>query len=342
MVKRLIIVLSLTLTSCDPGGSSSSGGGSSSSSYTGKYIYVASGTTFAGTGVTMSTPVNVVARFKEDGTFDRIVRDYTANASDSPVAMVDYDETHLLVAVENTSSRRVEVVAKDGSTYTTWVTNAALTQPLTVMENTPDGGFLLAKGTASPNGAIEKFSSAGGRVGAPFITAPAGSCATSTTRFSGLAIGPSNNIFAAHAAASTNNKIIIISATGYSGAGDCLGATTGATANHIPTAIHYTASGVMLVGYGNNTGNIHQVYSYTASATALSGATVAFNNTSVLQGISVIAEDADGAIYIASASSGSNTIEKFTLSGGALTRVGTLPLIGPNVYTRSVSGIVVD
>lgn len=344
----LIVVmtsLGLGLTGCDPGDSSTSG--NSASSYSGEYIYVASGTTFPGTGLTAATPVNVVARFRaSDGSFDRIVRDYSANASDSPVNVSRYDSDHLLVTVENTASRRLEIVAKDGSSYTTWVTNAALTQPLGETIATPDGGFLVAKGTASPNGTVEKFNSSGARVtsGAnAFITNPAGTCGTSQTRYSGLAIGPGNNIFAAHAAASPNNQINIISQNGYAIAGDCLGGVDGPTANHIPTRLMYHAvTGKMLVAYANNTGPIHQIYVYNVTASTINGAAVAFNNTSVVQGPSAMAQDEDGNVYIASGVSTFNTIEKFTFDGTALTRVGTAPFIGPSLFTRSVSGLLVD
>lgn len=343
----LFVSFGIGLSACDSSSDSASSSDNSAAAYTGEYIYVSSGTSFPGTGLTASAAVNVISRFKAtDGSFDRIVRDYSANAADTPTDIAHYDDDHILVAVENAASRRLEIVAKDGSSVTTWATNAALTQALGAMARTPDGGVLVAKGTASPNGTVEKFNSSAARVtsGAnPFVNAPAGTCATSTTRFSGIAVGPSDSIFLAHAAASTNNQIDIISSNGYSVGGDCLGGIDGPTANHIPTRILYhSVSGKMLVAYGNNTGPVHQIYQYTVTSNSIGSAAVAFNNTSVVQGPSAMAQDSDGNVYIASGVSTFNTIEKFTFDGTTLTRVGTSPLIGPSIFTRSISGLLVE
>ncbi|NJM10109.1 MAG: hypothetical protein HC883_04295 [Bdellovibrionaceae bacterium] len=216
MVMRLMLsaIMGLSIVSCDPGGGGSTAVPSTAADYTGGYIYVASGTVYAGNSITTATPVNVVARFKKtDGSFDSIIRDYTNSPPDSPVDIVDWDEDHLLVLVENATSRRVEIVAKDGSSYTSWITNAtALSAQLRRMMPTPDGGLLVSKGTM-----IEKFNASGSRItqGAnAFIQSPAGSCATTATLNSAMSIGPSNNIFVVHAAASPHAQINIINASG--------------------------------------------------------------------------------------------------------------------------------
>ncbi|NJM10110.1 MAG: hypothetical protein HC883_04300 [Bdellovibrionaceae bacterium] len=127
-------------------------------------------------------------------------------------------------------------------------------------------------------------------------------------------------------------------------AGDCIASLDSPGANHFPTAIIAPTATQMLVAYGNNTGPVHQIYSYTVSATTIGSPVLAFNNTSVLQGISYMAMDSEGYIYVASAASTFNTIEKMSFDSvtGLLTRVGSAPFISPNVFTRSVSGIVVD
>lgn len=344
MVMRwaLIITLSLMTTSCDTGGSSTSSA-PSAAAYTGGYIYIASGTVYAGNTITTATPVNAVVRYRKDGTFDRIVRDYSSSAPDSPVDIVDWDASHILVLVENASSRRVELVAKDGSSVTTWIANAtALSAQLRRMWPTHDGGLLVSKGTM-----IEKFNSSGSRVlnGAnAFIQSPTGNCATTATLNTGMALGPSNVIFTIHAAASPNAQINLISANGFAIAGDCIAALDSPGANHFPTAILAPVSGRMLVAFSNATGPVHQIYSYTVTATTIGSAVQAYNNTSVLQGISYMTVDGDGYVYVASANSTFNTIEKFSYNSttGILTRIGSTAFLGPNVFTRSISGMIVD
>lgn len=308
----------------------------------GPFIYVASGTTYAGLGVTASTPAQTVTRFALNGTFERVVRDYTANPGDTPVALLDYNATSLLVLVENTAGRRIELVAKDGSGYSTFISNGtALNALVRDLAQTADGGFLVSKGTA-----IEKFNSSGSRItqGAnPFISAPGGSCATSTTLTAKVALGPSDVIFMAHAAASPNNQINMIKSTGYAIVADCVAVTEAPTSGHYPTSLLYHSSGFLLAGFGNNTGPIHQIYSYTVDASTITSPVLAFNNTSLLQGISELAEMPDGTVLAASAASAFNTIERFTFDPGtgSLARVGTTPLIGPNIFTRSISSIMI-
>lgn len=303
------------------------------------YIYVASGTAYAGNGITPATATNTIVRYTTAGVFDRIVRDYTNSPGDSPIAMVNYSTTTILVLVENTSSRRIEEVAKDGSSYSTFLSNGtALSAQLRSLALSADGGFLVSKGTA-----IEKFNSAKTRitVGAnPFINAPASTCATSTTLSPKIAVHSSGNIVMLHAAASPNNQVNYISKNGYTTTADCLSVVEGASANHYPTAVHLHSGGKLLVGYSSNTGPVHQIYSYDLSSTAITAAAVAYNDTSVLQGISEIAAGPDGSVLVAASAPALNTIEKFTISGATLSRVGTSTFIGPSVFTKSVTAIL--
>jgi hypothetical protein len=292
----------------------------------------------------MSTPTNVVARYTSSGVLDRVIRDYSAAPGDTPVAIGHYDSTRILVLVENASSRRVELVAKDGSTYSSWIANAtAMSAQVRDLAYTSDGGVLVSKGTA-----VEKFSSAGARItsGAnPYINAPAAPCATATTLIPRVTIGPSDSIFFAHSAATPNNRIGIINSAGYSIAADCYAATAGPTVNHLPSAIMYhQKSGYLLVGYSNNTGPVNQIYSYVVTSNSIGAATLAYSNSSVLQGISVMTQDSAGNVYVGANSSSFNTVEKFTFNATTqtLTRVGTTPFIGPNIFTRSISAIFVE
>lgn len=307
--------------------------------YTGTYLYIASGTTYAGNAVAMGTPSNTIARYYADGTFDRLVIDYATSPGDTPVSMISYSATHLLVLVENASGRRIDIVAKDGSGSSTFLTNStAMNAVVRNLVGTSDGGFLVSKSSA-----IEKFSSAKARVtmGAnPYVSAPAAPCATTATLIPRMVVGPSDNIFYVHAAASPNNRIGIISSTGYAAAGNCLASTAGPSATHLPSAMLYHSSGKLFVGFGNNVGPIHQIYEYTVTATSIGGATQVFNNTSVLQGPSAMTEMPDGSVLIANAATAFGNIERYTYDGSTLTRVGNTPYIPASIYTKSVSAIL--
>jgi hypothetical protein len=322
------------------------------------YVYIASGNTFAGTGITMSTPANSISRFTKEGTFVDVIRDYSdANsfAGDTPVAIQNYDADYILVAVENATTvslRRVERVAKDGSSVSTFLVNSAAFNAANMVIKdliyAADGGFLVSKGIASPNAVIEKFSASKARITIgpnAFVRAPGGSCATTQTQFSRIALGPSGTIVGAHAAASTNHKVVLVSASGYSVLADCLAAVNGPTANHIPTALLYhSLSGKLFVAFGSSTGPVNDIYSYDISATSLSNPVLVYSNASVVQGVSHLAADAQGTIYVLNANSAFNTVEKFTYDSQLLTlvRVGTTPFLSPSLYTRSISGIVID
>lgn len=86
------------------------------------------------------------------------------------------------------------------------------------------------------------------------------------------------------------------------------------------------SSGKLLAAYSNSTGPIHQIYSVDISTSAFGTPVQAYSNISVIQGVSRMAEMADGSILIANAGPTFNTIKQFTLdaSSGLLTRTKTL------------------
>jgi hypothetical protein len=160
-----------------------------------------------------------------------------------------------------------------------------------------------------------------------------------------VTVGPSDSIFYIHSNTSPNNRIGIINPQGYAAPADCYASTAGPTANHLPSAVLYhTKSGNLLVGYSNNTGPVNQIYSYVVTSNSIGASTLAYSNSSVLQGISVISQDSAGNVYVGAGSSSFNTVEKFTFNATTqtLTRVGTTPFIGPNIFTRSISAIFVE
>lgn len=311
----------------------------------GRYLYVVSGACYGG-GVTTSTGAATVSRFnKSTGAFERVLVDYNSmGAGDNPVGIVDNGDS-LLVLVENTGGRRIDVIDKDTFDVNTYLTNTtALSAVVRALVKLTDGSLLVSKSSA-----VEKFNAAKARVtmgASPYINAPAGSCATSTTLISSATTLSNGKIVYAHAAATPNNKFAIISATGYSAAGDCLAGQAGPTTTALPTGVLMHSSGKLIVTYGSTTAASNLAYAYDLNITtnAISGATSAYSDFGNLYGPSAIAEDPETTdVFIANALSTFNTIERFSFDSTSktLTKLGTSPFIRASIYTRCVSGMVV-
>jgi len=290
----------------------------------------------------MATPTNLITKYTSAGVLDRVLVDYTETPGDSPTAMVDYDDDSLLVLIENAGGRRIEKVFKDGSGRSTFIINtAALSLQLRSIALTPDLGFLASKSTS-----IEKFSSAKARVtqnANPYISAPAGSCATATTLVSKIAVGVDGTILTANSVVTPNNKINLIASRGYTGASDCVTSITGPTTAHVPVSLLVHSSGKLFVAYGNNTGQVHDIYSYDLTASTISNAVLVARDATVIQGVSSMAEMPDGSILLANAASAYNTVEQFdySLAQNTLTRRSQVSFITPSFYSRSISEVVV-
>jgi hypothetical protein len=314
------------------------------------FIYVASGTAYTGNGVTAATPSQTVAKFNSDGTFNSVIRDYTLDPNNSPVALANYDSDNLLVLVQNASGRRVELVSKNGTTNTTFISNGtALVGTLRGLFATPDGGWLVSRNTAI---AIEKFNSSLSRVtvaGNSFVsTAPATNCLAAASTIPKMTIGPSENIFFIRADGAANGqRISIVSSTGLAVVGDCLAAylvPTGVNNTaYYGTSLLYHSTGKLLVSFSNNTGAIHQIYSYTVTANSVAAPILAYNNVSILQGITSMREMPDGTVLVSSGATGFNTIERFTFdsSAGTLSRIGSTSFMGQSVFTKSISDFII-
>lgn len=333
----------VALSSCGEGGGqplqpSQSSGGSGT-----RYgLYVASGACYGG-GVTTSAGSGTIAVLDPDtGNLRRIIIDYgSTSPGDLPVAMADYNEDYILVAVENAAGRRLDLVRKDGSGLTTYLTNAtALNGVLRAMSLASDGSVLVAKSTA-----IEKFAPSKARVtqGAnPYVNAPGGACATATTLMVDVKTVSNGKILFAHAAATPNNKIGLVSASGYSVLGDCLTTQAAPATTALPTAILPHSSGKILVSYGSTTtaSNSIQAYDLNITTNVFSGATVAFSDVAIQNGVSALTENpVDGSVYAANATSTFNTIERYSFDPATklLTRMG--PTIGPQYFTKCVASM---
>ncbi|WP_413586165.1 hypothetical protein [Bdellovibrio sp. HCB274] len=350
----LLVILSLGLGACEQQIDSAS---------VGRRLYVTSGSCYVGSGLTAETPSRTVSAIDlETGVIDEVLMDYnTVNSADRPQSVVQVDDGNLLVLVENGTSyaRRIDLVKKKGDNqFSTYLSDSTILTTTNVhvvrnMVRTADGGLLISKSVAS-----EKISSSKGRVtvGAnAFINAPTGgSCGTTNnTLVSAVVALPNSKYIFAHAAASPNNRVVFINnVNGYSTNADCSSAVSAPATTTFPTAMAYipaaTANtGYLLVSYSSSTAAQDYIYAYDVNETtgAITGATKAYENTSVVRGMSAMTYDSSsGAVYVANGATVlANSIEKFTFdtTTKTLTRSGSVPFSGTSLYTKCISGMTV-
>jgi len=311
-----------------------------------KQLYVASGACYAG-GVATSIGASTVTAFDiESGQVDRVVVDYNMiSPGDSPVSIVEYDATRILVLVENAAGRRIDLVEKDGSSVSTYVVNGtALSAVLRKMVLLPDYSLLVSKSSA-----VEKFSAAKSRVTQgvnPYINAPGLGCATSTTLISDIVPLNNGKIIYTHAAATPNNKIGLISATGYASTADCLTSVASPTTTALPTSALQHSSGALIVTFGSTTASSNFIYGYdvNSSANIINNAVASFADMAIVNGPTSIIEDTDtGDVFVANGNANFNTIEKFYFDSSTkiLSRLTVQPFIGAQIYTRCVTDMKV-
>ncbi|UYL10228.1 lactonase family protein [Bdellovibrio sp. SKB1291214] len=356
-----MVSLSLGLAACEPKVEDASSSG--------QHLYITSGSCYVGSGLTAETPSRTLSKLNlSTGVVDEILMDYnTVNSSDRPQSVIDYDSQNLLVLVENPVSfnRRIDLVKKKGgNSFATYLTDSTILTTtaghvVRDMVRTPDGGILISKSAAA-----EKLSSSKGRVtvGAnAFINAPTGgTCGTtnntliSNTLISAVVALPNSKYIFAHAAATPNNRVVFINSTnGYSASADCSSAVTAPATTTFPTAMIYISSettantGYLLVSYSSSTAAQDYIYAYDVNETSgtITGATKAYENSSVLRGISAMAYDSTtGSIFVANGSTTlANGIERFTFdpTTKTLTRVGSVPFAGTSLYTKCITGMTV-
>ncbi|WP_413291781.1 hypothetical protein ACLSU7_10210 [Bdellovibrio sp. HCB185ZH] len=351
-----IVILSVGLGACEPKVEDSASSGT--------HLYITSGTCYVGNGLTAETPSRTVSKLNlSTGVVDEIIMDYnTVNSTDRPQAVLNSDDSNLLVLVENSTSnaRRIDLVKKKGSSQFSTFFNDSTTLTNTAahivrsMFRTPDGGLLISKSVAA-----EKISSSKGRVtvGAnPFINAPTGgSCGTTNNSLITAAVAVSNSKYIfAHAAATPNNRVVFVNnVNGYSASADCSSAVAAPATTTYPTAMVYIPStttanaGYLLVSYSSSTAAQDYIYAYDVNETTgvISGATKAYENSSVLRGISAMTYDSSsGGVFVANGSTTlANGIERFTFDATSktLTRVGAVPFAGTSLYTKCITGMTV-
>ncbi len=306
-------------------------------------LYVATGNCYGGGVAVPAGPSNIISKVNIDtGQVESVVIDYNQyNPGDSPISIADYDTNHLLVLVENTAGRHIDLVNKDGSGATVYLANStALNGISRQLLFLPDSSLLVSKSSA-----IEKFSSGKSRVTMgvnPYVYAPAGACATSTSLISSIGVFPNGKILYTHAAATPNNKIGLISATGYATTADCLAASASPTTTALPSKLLILNSGDTLVAYGSTTAASNFIYSYNVNSVtnSISGATPAWTDYTIVNGPSAMTQDSiTGDVFVANGNATFQTIEKFTYNPSTklLTRIGSTPFMPASIYTRCVT-----
>jgi hypothetical protein len=331
------------------------------------YLYVATGACYSGTGNTTFTTLtssNLLYRINTStGQKDITVADYNAfpaSTGDSPVGVASVDSDNLLVLVENaTSGRRIESLPKSSLP-----SRSIFSGNITVMSAVLRGLLRLSDGSLliSKSSGIEKLTPSGVRIGAPLIPNNLGAtCGATITLMTSFSILNNSKIVFTHAAA-THNRFGIISASGYSGAGDCLGAQAAPAATAYPVAsVYVAASNQLIVAYAGNavTTNLNSIYVYDINETtnAITNPTVLYDASlypatynHLMYGISAMAYDADTkSLYVSTAISNATTvvnyaIEKFTYDPTAktITRATTsTPFYNYGIDTKCIASMTV-
>jgi len=307
-----------------------------------RYLYVASGACYAG-GVATAVGNGLISKYDlETGTLVDVIADFNRTATaDFPADMQEYDEDYMAVLVENATTptyRRIDLVPKDGAHYPSTLTygGGTFSAILRSMALLSDDSTLVSRSTA-----IAKFDEVYGVTGASFINAPAGLCATSTTLMSDMLELASGHILFAHAAATPNNRIGVMSADGTTcGTGVAAPITTA-----LPTDLLLHSSGRVLAAFGSTVAGSNMIYTYNvdSAGTTITGVQ-SYANSTYVNGPTRMAEDPEtGDVYIANGLAALSNIEKFYYNKNTmtLTRAQNYPYIPLSGSTRCVAGMVI-
>ena len=309
-----------------------------------RYLYVASGSCYAG-GATVTAGTGLISKYNlATGELVDVIADLSrTSVADFPVDMKDYDDDYLAVLVENattTTYRRIDLVPKDGSHPPSTLTYggggfSSVLRSLALLE---DGSALVSRSAA-----IAKLNPSFGLANASFVSAPGGLCATSATLLTDVIELPSSGkLLFTHAGATPNNRIGMLSADGTT----CLTGSAGPLTTSLPTDIMQHSSGRVLVAYGSATAASNLIYSYVIDETldTFTGS-LSYSNSSFVNGPTRMAEDPEtGDVYIANGTSTLNNIEKFSYNSTtmALTRTQNYPFIQYSGPTKCISGMVIS
>jgi len=215
-------------------------------------LYVATGSCNSGTGITTytTTATRTLEEYAtEDGTHTATLLDYNASgtfvSATHPKSIVDNGNS-LFVLNENattTSERKVILVPKSAplSFSNHYSSPTVLSGIVLSLYKDEEGSLLISKSTA-----IEKISASPIRLPAganPWVNAPGGTCATSTTnistvlalpKYAGAATG--KVVFTHQGATAALDRIGIVSSTGYFATSDCLNGVQISAVSHTKAA----------------------------------------------------------------------------------------------------------
>lgn len=370
---RYVVAVSITahlLTACQPQVEEASKP---------RYLYVASGLCYSGTGNTTysaTTASNVIFRLNlETSQYEGRVADFTTGfdaPGTTPVGIADYDADNLLVLLEHTGQRRIELIRKTLSgERRTYYNNTSAAAPIGALQSagryilkTIDG-LLISRSTA-----IEKLDTGKARetgVGtSAWVQGPGGDCSASITNITSLATYPTSsntlgyNIIYTHSqnASSANNRVGIINGqTGWNGTTGCLASQAAPALTAYPTSsVYMEDSGRVAVSYAGASGSmLNSIYSYDVDETAntISDEVKGYEVPSVIYGASAMTYDkltktlyvATGGAITTNFTTGSipYNIEKFTFNSTTkeFTRVGSTSFYPGNLETRCISSMFI-
>lgn len=365
-IQKIIALVVFLMAACAEKPDSSDTTTSESSS---RYLYVSTGVCYSGNNTTFSntTSSNLIYRLNlDDGSVDTTIADYfssPSNAGDSPASIVNADSDYIYALIENTTTtslRRIEKIEKKSHGQRSIFSNntTALATQVRNMFKLSGGDFAI-----SDSASIEYITSGNVRIGAPYISASAAPCNTSTTLIPEVLTLSNGKFVFLHAAASQNRFGIFAA----SGGTTCAAAQAAPNANAYPTAAFYdSANAKLFVAYAGNasTTDLNSIYAYSIdeSTNAISGATKIYDASLypatynyLLYGISEMAYDAEtSTVYIATAITNATTvanyaIEKFTYdptqlgvdNTKVLTRVGSTPFFEYGSDTKCISSMFI-
>jgi streptogramin lyase len=309
MAKGFVYACALTLLSgCGAGGGVFSANVSATSAFSG-YVAVASSSS------------NTVALYNASGNFVRLLRDLNSPSSETPVGLLPSSAPgEIFTAVYGVG--RIERLGLADSIYSSLFFNSNLSTayPRGIAQDS-NGNYLIS---SSGGWTVEKFSPAGFRVGAPFIATTVNTCVLANPY--GIAVMSDGGIAVGNASA---NSLEL-----YNSDGTCRAHLNAApfNANFPRTVVYDTIHDQLIVALYSN----GALYSVSKTGT---GATLIYNDTTVIQNPTALAVDASGIIYVGSSSQ--DTIEKLSYDGTTATRVGSVPFVSASAFTLSPSAIVV-
>nr|BFD61649.1 hypothetical protein BdHM001_03300 [Bdellovibrio sp. HM001] len=344
-----------------------------------RYLYVASGLCYSGTGNTTysaTTASNVIFRVNlETAQYEGRIADFTTGfdaPGTTPVGIADYDSEHLLVLLEHTGQRRIELIKKTLSgERQTYYNNTSATAPIGALQSAGRyifkalDGLLISRSTA-----IEKLDTGKSRESGTgtnaWVQAPGGSCSASITNITSLATYPTSsntlgyNIIYTHSqnASSANNRIGIINGqTGWNGTSGCLASQAAPALTAYPTSsVYMQDSGRVVVSYAGISGSmLNSIYSYDVDETAntISDEVNGYEVPSVIYGASAMTYDkSTKSLYVATGGAITNNfttgnipynIEKFSFNSTTkeFTRVGSTSFYPGNLETRCISSMFI-